>query len=215
MDRHGAVMYSERASRIGVEPPAVTKSLKDLLANEALRTFLIRTRYLVAVVLLVPLAWAMRPELLPAGILVSLAGQAVQTWCFASLVKNRELTVRGPYVLVRNPMYIGRYFLLLGFVLLLGSPLAVAIYTVGYVVYMVARVAREERRLHRGYGAAYADYCAKVHRFWPSFSRLGDRRVWFFSKELLFENHALWNAILTIAAFGALYGIRQCLVLFG
>ena len=150
MERHGTVMYPEGASCIGVEPPPVINTLKDLLANEALRTFLVRTRYLVAVALLFPLARAMHPELLPVALLVSLAGQAVQTWCFASLVKNRELTVRGPYVLVRNPMYLGRYFLLLGFVLLLASPLAVAVYTVGYVVYMVARVAREERRLGSG-----------------------------------------------------------------
>jgi protein-S-isoprenylcysteine O-methyltransferase Ste14 len=192
----------------------VIDSLKDFLANERLRTFLVRTRYLLAVVLLVPLAKAMHPELLPAALLVSLAGQAVQTWCFASLVKNRELTVRGPYVLVRNPMYLGRYFLLLGFVLLLASPLAVAVYTAGYLVYMVDRVSSEERRLRRGYGEAYAAYCKEVRRFLPSFSNLADPRIRFFSRELLVENHAHWNAVLTIAAYAALYGIRQSLVLF-
>ena len=45
-------------------------------------------------------------------------GQLIQTWCFASLVKNWQLTERGPYLMCRNPMYIGRYFLILGFVLL-------------------------------------------------------------------------------------------------
>jgi len=54
-------------------------------------------------------------------VLVSVLGEAIQLWSFASLVKNEQLTARGPYVLVRNPMYLGRFFLILGIALLFGN----------------------------------------------------------------------------------------------
>jgi protein-S-isoprenylcysteine O-methyltransferase Ste14 len=165
----------------------------------------------LAILLLVPLARWMRPEWLPVGFAVSMAGQAIQTWCFASLVKNRELSIRGPYLLVRNPMYLGRYFLLLGFVLLLGRWQAVAVYTLVYYVYMVNRVRREERRLDRVFGERFRAYCARVRRFLPSFGNLGDRSVWFFDWGMFLENHAHWNLVLTLAAYGALFGIHRTL----
>ena len=39
---------------------------------------------------------------------------------FASLTKNSDLAIRGPYAMVRNPMYLGRFFILFGFLMLLG-----------------------------------------------------------------------------------------------
>lgn len=182
-------------------------SFSDLLANRTLRTVLFRTRYLLAVAALVPLAYYTHAEWLPAAIAISLAGQAIQTWCFAALVKNRELTVRGPYVLCRNPMYLGRYFLLLGFVCLLSSLIAVVVYTVAYYAYMYGRVAREETRLRRNFGEDYEQYCRTVNRFLPSLRNLRNRNVWFFNREMFLENNAHWNIVLTLAAYVAVYGI--------
>ena len=107
-------------------------TVSDLFANRTLRTALVKTRYVLAILALVPVAMFARPSWFPAAIAISMAGQLIQTWCFASLVKNRELTVRGPYLMCRNPMYIGRYFLLLGFIVLSGNPIVVAVYTVVY-----------------------------------------------------------------------------------
>jgi hypothetical protein len=185
----------------------VIQAVQDLFANRAVRRFLFRTRHLIGLVLLVPLAKTMRPELLPFGFAISMAGQLVQTWCFAALVKNRTLTVRGPYLLSRNPMYLGRYLLLLGFVMLPGSLLLVVGFTVLYYLYMVSRVRREEIRLRRNFGEDYARYCSEVHRFLPSFGRLGEPAVWFFDRETFLENHAHWNLLGTLAVYAILFVI--------
>ena len=182
-------------------------TISDLFANEALRNVLFKTRYLLAFVALVPLAYFAHPEWFPAAIAISMAGQLIQTWCFASLVKNRELTVRGPYLLCRNPMYVGRYFLILGFVCLLSNLIAVVVYTLVYYFYMVGRVAREESRLRRYFGEDYAAYCRNVNRFLPSLRNLRDRKVWFFNREMFLENNAHWNIVLTVTAYAAVYGI--------
>jgi len=185
----------------------VAGTVSDLLANRTLRTALVKTRYLLAILALVPVAMFARPNWFPAAIAISMAGQLIQTWCFASLVKNRELTVRGPYLMCRNPMYIGRYFLLLGFIVLSGNLIAVAAYTVVYYVYMVSRVTREETRLRRYFGEDYEQYCRDVNRFLPSLRPLRDPNVWFFNREMFLENNAHWNIVLTIAAYAAVYGI--------
>ena len=183
-------------------------AIHDLFANTALRKALFRARYLLALVLLWPLASFMQPRWLMIGFGVSMAGQLIQTWCFASLVKNRELTRRGPYLLVRNPMYLGRFLLLLGFILLLASPLTILVYTVLYYLYMVNRVKREETRLKRIFGEDYATYCRDVNRFVPTFRRLTDRSVWFFNGSRFLENNAHWNILLTLVAYAAIYWIQ-------
>jgi protein-S-isoprenylcysteine O-methyltransferase Ste14 len=183
-------------------------TLQDLFSNRALRKFLYRTRYLLAVLLVVPLARYMDPAWLPAAVGISLFGQLIQAWCFASLVKNLELSVRGPYLLARNPMYLGRFFLILGFVCLIGRPLAIVAYTAVYYLYMVTRVKREERRLRRVFGDEYERYCREVRRFLPSLSRLGDPAVRFFDSEMFLQNHGHWNILLTLAAYAAVYAIH-------
>ena len=185
--------------------------MQDVLAGRALRTFFKRARWVLALLLLAPLAWFMDPRRLPLALAVSLVGQLVQTWCFAALVKNRELTVRGPYLLVRNPMYLGRYLLILGFVLLVDGAWAVALYTAGYVAYMVSRVRREEQRLERHFGDAYRAYCGAVRRFVPSFRGLADPHVWCFDRAMFLENNAHWNILLTLGAFAAAWGLHVAL----
>ena len=95
--------------------------------NPSARKIFLALRYPLFLAALVLLALKARIELLPAAFLVSLFGEAIQLWSFASLVKNEQLTARGPYVLVRNPMYLGRYFILLGGIMLLGN-IAMAVY---------------------------------------------------------------------------------------
>jgi protein-S-isoprenylcysteine O-methyltransferase Ste14 len=185
----------------------VIQAVQELFANVALRRLLFRTRYLIGLLLLVPLALTMKPALLPYAFAISMTGQLVQTWCFAALVKNRELTARGPYLLSRNPMYLGRYLLLLGFVLLPGNLWLVLAFTVLYYLYMVSRVRREEVRLRRNFGEDYARYCREVRRFLPSIGRLNDPAVWFFDRETFLENHAHWNLLGTLGAYAILFVI--------
>lgn len=183
----------------------MSHSLEGLFHNVAVRRFLFRIRHVLALALLLPLAVFTKPEWLPVAFTVSMIGQLIQTWCLSSLIKNWELTVKGPYLLVRNPMYLGRYFLLLGFVLLLGNAWAVAAYTVLYYLYMSNRVKREERRLRKNFRDDFEKYCREVRRFLPSLLRIGDRDVWVFDRKLFFENHAHWNILGTLAAYAALF----------
>ncbi|BAV32470.1 hypothetical protein SCL_0146 [Sulfuricaulis limicola] len=174
--------------------------------NPSARKIFLALRYPLFLAVLVLLALKARIALLPMAFLVSLLGEAIQLWSFASLVKNEQLTARGPYVLVRNPMYLGRFFLILGVVLLFGNPYVTLAYVVFYYFYMVNRVGREEKRLAELLGQPYRDYCARVNRFLPSFGRLLDPAVRFFNRGVLFRNNGHWNLLAMLVFYGVLAG---------
>jgi protein-S-isoprenylcysteine O-methyltransferase Ste14 len=136
---------------------------------------------------------------------VSLFGEAIQLWCFASLQKNEVLAANGPYAMVRNPMYLGRYFLLLGMLMLPGNAWMPWVFTVVYYFYMVNRVRREEALLAPTFGDAYARYCAAVPRFLPRLTPHPGGRIAYFDWGTFVRNHGLRN-LAQVAAFYALAG---------
>lgn len=172
--------------------------------HPAARKLFLRLRYVLFLVFLVVLARRAETAWLPAGFLVSLFGETIQLWSFASLVKNEQLTARGPYVLVRNPMYLGRFFLILGLVVLLGNVYLIATYVVLYYFYMVNRVQREERHLTEILGQPYRDYTVRVNRFLPAFGKLTDPAVRFFSWQVLIRNNGQWNLLAMLLFYAAL-----------
>jgi protein-S-isoprenylcysteine O-methyltransferase Ste14 len=179
--------------------------IHDIFNHPGARKVFLRLRYVLFLVFLAVLARYADAARLPAGFLVSLFGEAIQLWSFASLVKNEQLTARGPYVLVRNPMYLGRFFLILGLVLLLGNIYLTVAYVVLYYFYMVNRVQREEQHLTEILGQPYRDYGARVNRFIPAFGKLTDPAVRFFNWQVLVRNNGQWNLLATLLFYGALY----------
>jgi protein-S-isoprenylcysteine O-methyltransferase Ste14 len=178
------------------------EALKSLFAQPRLRRFVVSLRVPLTILVLAALAPWLRREWLLAGFVVSMAGELIQLWCFASLDKNSDLAARGPYALVRNPMYLGRFFIIGGFLLLLGQPWILVPYAIGYWLYMDSRVGREEARLRQIFGAAYERYCAQVRRFVPGLPQPGQPvAVWDWT--LFRQNHGPLNLLLTLAAWAA------------
>ena len=113
-----------------------------------------------------------------AGIGVTAVGAAVSLWCILTFVfagrgtpapfdPPRRLVVRGPYGVVRNPMYLGAATAVLGAALFYGSS-ALAGYAGLFLVAMHAFVvAYEEPTLRRMFGQDYGAYCDRVGRWWP------------------------------------------------
>lgn len=103
------------------------------------------------------------------GAPVCLLGEMIQMWAASHLHKDERLTVSGPYSYVRNPMYIGRFILGLGFMIMTWNPLIIGVYVVGFAVYAHLRVRREEARLVDIFGDDYKRYCSETRRWLPGF----------------------------------------------
>ena len=138
-------------------------------------------------------------------------GEAIQWWCFACLEKEKVLTIRGPYQLCRNPMYLGRYLLILGFIVATGLVWLCVIYTVVYYFYMVNRVKREEPVLENIFGQPYRDYCRDVNRFMPGTKRL-DSQFFFFDWKIMLSNNGHWNFLSVIVGYGYIYLMLEFVV---
>ncbi len=138
---------------------------------------------------------------------VSLAGELFQLWCFGTLHKKKGLSANGPYAVVRNPMYIGRYFLILGVLMLPGVPWLLPLFTVLYYFYMSNRVRREEETLRGIFGKEYEAYCAEVPRFLPASRPFRGNPVLTFRRDLFLLNHGHWNLLSVIVFYGIAWGV--------
>ena len=116
------------------------------------------------------------------GFLIAVVGQVwrICTIGLAYIIRggrNRrvyaeDLVTAGLYAHVRNPMYVGNFFLIVGLALasnswvfaLVGVPLALGMHK--------AIVAAEESFLRNRFGAQFDAYCARVPRWVPRFSGL-------------------------------------------
>ena len=119
-----------------------------------------------------------------AGLVLGAVGATLALWCvmtFAIVGRGtpapfdppRRLVVRGPYRIVRNPMYLGAGLALAAAALYYQS-LELMVYA---VVFLLAThllvVWYEEPTLRRTFGTDYEDYRQRVSRWWP---RPGTRR---------------------------------------
>ena len=136
----------------------------DLDADPVLR-FLFRVArrrvilgFLVAVV---AFAYA-RPSWrsMAAGVPVALVGEGLRIWAAGHLVKGREVTMSGPYRLMRHPLYFGSAIIGVGFVTAAASPLVAGL-VLGYLTVMTAAAVRlEEATLRADFGDTYTRYAA-------------------------------------------------------
>jgi protein-S-isoprenylcysteine O-methyltransferase Ste14 len=113
-----------------------------------------------------------------AGLLVGLAGAAIALWCIVTFVivgrgtpapfdPPRRLVVRGPYRVVRNPMYIGAGIAVAGAALFYQSVVLLGYVGFFWLAMHIFVVAYEEPTLRRMFGPEYSAYCQNVGRWWP------------------------------------------------
>lgn len=139
------------------------------------------------------------------GTPVALLGELIQMWAASHLHKDERLTVSGPYSYVRNPMYIGRFILGLGFFIMTRNPYLIIGYIVLFAIYAHLRVGREERRLEQLFAPDYQTYCAEIRRWLPSlkpYSQSEKRRA---SWSQVCANHEQINLIGLILVLLAVY----------
>jgi len=72
---------------------------------------------IVIVLALAFIFYLARPTLfsLVAGGIIAFLGQAVRVWAGGHLIRNKEITTSGPYAHLRDPFYLGRLLLMIGF----------------------------------------------------------------------------------------------------
>ncbi len=179
--------------------------INELFNNRKARKFFLKIRLPLFAVFLLLLVFLVKPRWFVPGLIVSVLGEILQVWCFSTIKTKKEVTRSGPYMFVRNPMYIGRFFLIFGMLLMTGSIWLLAGFAVLYYFYMTNRVKREEETLSRIFGSEYEKYCMEVNRYIPTFRSFAPEKLAYLSSESFIKNHAHLNIIAVILAYSVLY----------
>jgi protein-S-isoprenylcysteine O-methyltransferase Ste14 len=101
------------------------------------------------------------------GELLIYLGLVIRAWAAGTLHKDRQLTTTGPYRLVRNPLYIGSFFMMFGFCALIGDSVMLWVLLGPFVLMYWLNVRKEERYLGRLFGDQWTQFAARVPRFIP------------------------------------------------
>lgn len=176
------------------------------------------TQILTAVLLLAakPYSW----ELFRVGVTVALLGELLRGWSAGNIKKDKTLAVTGPYVMLRNPLYLGSALMAAGFTITCINPsypfvttaLVLAV-IIGFKYVYRAQVDAEEKHLEDIFGEQYREYKKSVESFDPDFSKFGEAvKTCDFTFAQYFKNreHVTVLGFLSVAVFIALrihYGI--------
>lgn len=136
----------------------------DLDADPFLRFLfrIARRRVILGFLVAVFAFWYARPSWrsIVVGVAIALVGEGLRIWAAGHLVKGREVTMSGPYRLLRHPLYAGSSVIGVGFVVAAASPLVAGIVLVYLAVMTAAAIRLEEATLRADFGDTYARYAA-------------------------------------------------------
>lgn len=110
------------------------------------------------------------------GLTLIAAAIVGRVWCtlYIGGRKAAEIVELGPYSITRNPLYLFSAIGAAGVGAQTGSVLVTVVFGALTVLAFYVVILREEAYLAEHFGAGYADYCARVPRFWPDFRLFRD-----------------------------------------
>ena len=142
-----------------------------------------------------------------AGLLCLMGGLLMRSWAAGFLTKSTQLTMIGPYRLVRNPLYLGSFLMVVGICLLIGDPENIWISAVVLAILYIPKVRSEEHFLASKFPSEWPQYAASTPRFLPRLTARPSLSGWRLSQWLKSREY---NAVVaTLAAIVALKALHE------
>lgn len=157
---------------------------------------------LVAAALTAPLRPAGAAMQLLALLLVAFACLG-RIWCSVFIAGHKDAAIvqDGPYGVSRHPLYSLSFVGGVGLALATGSVTLVAVTGIVLAILFGSAARREERWLGEHHRETYAQYAAKTHRWWPSFTRSS------LPSSTIVHPAILWKAFVDAGSFFLLYAL--------
>ena len=135
------------------------------------------------------------------GFVFVVLGETVRFWSSGLLLKTRELMTAGPYRYTRNPLYLGRFLILTGLIIMVNLPnyLSLIGLIFGWAWFIGVYMRRKERvepaRLREEHGEAYDRYFEAVPALFPTLSPYQDFTPASWSVERMMRKREYWMVI--------------------
>jgi len=101
------------------------------------------------------------------GLPLIILGEVIRLWASGHIHKMAEVTRTGPYALCRHPLYLGHFFITIGFLTAAGNLWLIPAGVVAFLLIFLPTMEREENFLTNQFGDEYSRYSETVPRFMP------------------------------------------------
>ncbi len=136
------------------------------------------------------------------GLGLVLGGLAMRSWAAGILRKQAQLATDGPYALVRHPLYLGSFLMMLGFCALIDDAENIW-FVLGPIagLYLLG-ILSEERMLGERFGALWTEYAESVPRIVPRRLRPEVFATW--SRSQWLKNHEYRAVVASLIGLAAI-----------
>ncbi len=155
------------------------------------------------------------------GLALVVIGTLIRVWAGGHLRRDQQLTTSGPYAYSRNPFYLGRLLLIVGFAAMSGVMqswpvriITIVALLIFFFVYMPRKEVREGGRLQKMFGPDYETWKSNVPQLFPRFTpyvmnpRPWSRQLFFGGDGQFTGNKEIWTT-LAVALISALIFLRM------
>jgi len=85
---------------------------------------------------------------------------------------GKTLVIKGPYIMTRNPMYLGTLLIGISFTGMLFRWWVSLVFLIVYLGIYIAEIKKEEEKLLGFFGADFKNYCSRIPRFFPDIRKV-------------------------------------------
>jgi protein-S-isoprenylcysteine O-methyltransferase Ste14 len=157
-----------------------------------------KNRRNIGIPLVIAAGWLahLNPDQALISVLLVFSGEMLRIWAAGHLRKEQILTTGGPYRFIRNPLYLGSFFIAIGFCLITGS-IWIWVLTIGYFLLCYIPVIHyEEKILAEKFPEDFYPYKAAVPAFFPTIKLYQEKTTNFSYKQVIKNKE--YNAVLGI-----------------
>ena len=111
------------------------------------------------------------------GLALAVLGQVFRIYAAGYIFKNKQLASTGPYSLVRHPLYLGNFIILIGFTIASANLYVAAGVVVFFLVWYPAAIAYEDSKLENIFGEDWREWSKNIRAIIPVRIRWSDLKA--------------------------------------
>ena len=136
-------------------------------------------RQVIGLLLVAVCAYFAKPDTgtVSIGLALAVVGQVFRIYAAGYIFKNKQLASTGPYSLVRHPLYLGNFIILIGFTISSANLYVAAGVVVFFLVWYPAAIAYEDSKLENIFGDEWREWSKNIRAIIPGRARWADLKT--------------------------------------
>lgn len=136
-------------------------------------------RQVIGLLLVAVCAYFAKPDsgTVSMGLALVVVGQVFRIYAAGYIFKNKQLACTGPYALVRHPLYLGNFIILIGFTIASANLYVAAGVVLFFLIWYPAAIAYEDSKLENIFGDEWRGWSKNIRAIIPGRVRWSDLKT--------------------------------------